>query len=402
MRRLLAPALALLLAASACTTAPPEGGESGLADRIEKQVLGYGDPVIGLAVKDDGFALLVELAGHPGVSFFRPDGDYRGHALDFGVLGVPATPAQFDVAGLQAAVREHGPVCDAGWLIALGPDAPPLIATGCAGEDLSIGQTRFSPSADGWLSLEGITFLQAFVAALGDPYLTRFTVTEDGPVLGFVPDGAAGRRCEAVRVEFVGGLPTGYCEAGVGAPDVLPRLSAAAPDLGSRLATAAKGEDARIELVWTDPSDPRPLLQAGTPTANASFALTPEDEEAARARNDLPALTATTWPTLEGYPGGGVPLTEQTYYQDHEGDLLIAVVEPFGGNRSVALDAEYMSTVNGARCTTQRPSTEVVCRVELPQGGYLAVTGRVGRADISDAAVAVATLTTALRDSLTG
>ncbi|WP_145952844.1 hypothetical protein [Tessaracoccus aquimaris] len=402
MRRLLAPVLALLLAASACTAAPADGGESGLADRIAEQVLGYGDSVIGLAVKDDGFALLVELAGHPGISFFRPDGDYRGPVLDLGVLGVPATPAQFDVAGLQAAVRQHGPECDSGWLVALGPDAPPLIATGCAGEDLSIGQTRFSPSAEGWLSPEGVTFLQAFVAALGDPRLTRFTVTEEGPVLGFVPDGAAGRRCNAVRVEFVGGLPTGYCEAGVGTPDVLPRLSAAAPDLGSRLAAAAKGEDARIELVWTDPSDPRPLLQAGTPTANASFALTPEDEQAARARNDLPALTATTWPTVESYPGGGVSLAEQTYYQGGEGDLLIAVVEPFGGSQSVALDAEYMSTVEGARCTTQRPSTEVVCRVELPQGGYLAVTARVGRAEISDAAVAAATLATELGRRLSG
>ncbi len=390
MRRALVSALSVALLATACTTADKPEPEPDLPSRIAQELETSTWRPKAVAIADDQFAFLAAIDDRPEVAVWVADDYTGGVTLEPNVTAAIASPAQLDVDTLISRIdarRADG--CDPqGFLMAVGDYGPPLMVTGCGPvleeAQYFVGDVSFA-AADGWGSADAMRFLMAFTGAVGDPHVARFSVTGTGASLAWVPDApSTWGVCLSETVTFGDGVPIFGCDDGVALePAGLPRLGAAGPDLADRIASSlqGQGDDARVELGWADAADLVPLLRVGTPAETRSIAIYPGTEEAVRAHDELPAVTASTWPeSVAGWKTSPRPVTEPfTSYLLDRGDpkeRLMAKVSllTLGSEERLPLSDSGTVTIDGARCTFTTVDETVSCATELGGGAYLKAT----------------------------
>lgn len=383
IRRLLAclAAAALLAGCSSKGTEPPADLDGRIAAFLQAR---DGDPWA-IGINRDSFGILLGTDSHPNFAMWTAEPGYGATPVALDPLVRPATPSQFDVGALRAAIAARGSECDAsGYLAAIGSDGPPLIVTRCAEADaqfrMSIGETAFTSKGD-WLSADALTFVGAYLKALGDPPVAKLAVTHDAANIWVVPDLPSPRfPCGAVQVSFGDAAPIAQCDPGFvpQSASALPRFSAAPESLPADLAAATSGKaDAIVELAWTDDEDPKAILQAGDAEAHTSLPVDPADAEAAKAHDSLAAISVDDWPEAVGeWTGGGRPIasSEFEFYNlaGPDGYVTIEVtLSRFGAQRWLPIGDASMTPIAGARCGSYNYSLEVACITELGGGAYL-------------------------------
>ncbi|AQP48162.1 hypothetical protein BW730_12305 [Tessaracoccus aquimaris] len=419
MRRAIVSALSVALMVTACTAEEKPEPEPDLPTRIAEDLKSSTWRPKAVAIADDQFAFLAGTDDRPEVAVWTADDYTGGVTLEPNVTAVTASPAQLDVDTLISRIdarRAEG--CDPqGFLMAVGDYGPPLMVTGCGPvleeAQYFVGDVSFA-AADGWHSADAMRFLMAFTGAVGDPRVARFSVTGTGASLAWVADApSTWGVCLSETVTFGDGVPIFGCDNGVALePAGLPRLGAAGPDLADRIASAleGQGDDSRVELGWADAADPVPLLRVGTPGDTRSIAIYPGDEEAVRAHDGLPAVTATTWPeSVAGWKTSSRPVAEPfTSYLLDRGDpkdRLVTRVSllTLGSEERLPVSDAGTVTIDGARCTFTPVEETVSCATELGGGAYLAGTieGHANRDTPSAKATQIAGLLKALGPLIT-